>query len=393
MSRRLVINIEVAITRSFVADTLFDDAQRYAAKYRWIEAEEKFEKAIKKDPFNSPYLSGFADFLFAKSRYTGKRKTLIAQAEALYAKAAKINPRNGEYSVRLGEAGIGLFLEDKDISDKDKKRQTISSVFTHFRAAVRKDPNGFNVAYSVGYSGLSLWEFINDEDKDFILDRLRYALKVNLYYSRHIYPKIWKYTRDFNLLTSVTPDNLRSNIVLYDFLSVNNLWQYRKAQAAIVEYYKRKERPEAVERERAEKKKMLEKIKRAARGASVSSIIAKSDWKGKASNGGNTYIDGNMFWSGIVYALIDVPEGEAKVNIEAKGSPAYGIYPYMIVELDGENIGEAFAGSPEWKEYTFKINSTGGIKVLSIAFVNDAMDDKSGDDRNLCVGTAEVKEG
>src|SRR3989338_11106940 len=156
MSRRLVINIalilsliltEVAITRSFVADTLFDDAQRYAAKYRWIEAEEKFEKAIKKDPFNILYLSGFADFLFAKSRYTGKRKTLITQAEALYAKAAKINPRNSEYSVRLGEAGIGLFLEGKDISGKDKKRQTVSSVFTHFRAAVRKDPNGFNVAY------------------------------------------------------------------------------------------------------------------------------------------------------------------------------------------------------------------------------------------------------
>lgn len=61
----------------------------------------------------------------------------------------------------------------------------------------------------------------------------------------------------------------------------------------------------------------------------------------------------------------------------------------MIVELDGEWIGETLVDGPDWKEYSFKINSDGGIRVLSVTFVNDFCDAK--EDRNLFIGEARVE--
>jgi hypothetical protein len=60
----------------------------------------------------------------------------------------------------------------------------------------------------------------------------------------------------------------------------------------------------------------------------------------------------------------------------------------MIVELDGEEIGEVFADSPDWKEYRFDADTAGGTMVLSVAFVNDWYDGR--EDRNLFVDGAKT---
>ena len=75
----------------------------------------------------------------------------------------------------------------------------------------------------------------------------------------------------------------------------------------------------------------------------------------------------------------------------AKGSAADGIYPYMIVELDGEGIGEMFVDSTDWKEYLFDVDTDGGMKVLSVTFANDGGNEKKGEDRNLYVGKVRVE--
>jgi len=91
--------------------------------------------------------------------------------------------------------------------------------------------------------------------------------------------------------------------------------------------------------------------------------------------------------------VVNVPKGKANVNIQAKGSPVNGVWPYMIVELDGEEIGETFVDSPEWKEYEFRVDTSGTVpsdtlKVLSVTFTNDGGNKE--EDRNLYVGEARI---
>ena len=100
------------------------------------------------------------------------------------------------------------------------------------------------------------------------------------------------------------------------------------------------------------------------------------------------YKNGNMYWSGTMDRAIDVPEGNVAIKVRAKGQPAGGIWPYMIVELDGKEIGGVFVDSGDWKEYEFKAASAGGTKVLSVTFTNDGGNAK--EDRNLFVGTTEA---
>ena len=98
-----------------------------------------------------------------------------------------------------------------------------------------------------------------------------------------------------------------------------------------------------------------------------------------------------MYWSGTIHRMINLPEGEAVIKIEIKGSQANGIWPYMIVALEGEEIGETFVDNSEWKEYSFHINSNGGEKILSVTFVNDGGNKRKNEDRNLYIGEVSVE--
>lgn len=78
-----------------------------------------------------------------------------------------------------------------------------------------------------------------------------------------------------------------------------------------------------------------------------------------------------MYWSGTIYGAMLFPKGPASINVEANASHAGGIYPCMLVSLDGEISGSAYIDSAEFKEYSFDVNTDGGIKVLGITFAND----------------------
>ncbi|MDD5681458.1 MAG: carbohydrate-binding domain-containing protein, partial [Candidatus Omnitrophica bacterium] len=93
---------------------------------------------------------------------------------------------------------------------------------------------------------------------------------------------------------------------------------------------------------------------------------------------------------GTMDAAIRIPPGKSMIKIQAKGSPADGIFPRMMVELDGRMIGEAYIKNNDWRSYEFKINTDGGIKVLSVSFLNDSSSKNGKEDRNLYIGIAKA---
>jgi len=349
------------------------------------EAEEKYLTAIKLNPANAQYLSGYGDFLRNKSAYQENPIVWLSKAEKLYERVLKLNSRGAKSYLNLGQAQLALFLKDKQ-----KYADKLNSALGNFKKALREDPNGFNISYSVAYACILIWQNLDNNWRELVLDRLQYVIDVRLDYFAYIYPRLWEATRDIKLLQRI--------------------------------------RPKEPQKERKEKLKKIAKIKEAAkrkpglagRQAQTGNMIFRADWQGTANDGKNIYNQGNMYWSGAIYAPVYAPAGEAVVKIQALGQKARGIYPYMIVELDGEEIGETFVDSAEWKEYTFAINSgiprlhpsmdstdspqasselRSGLSsvavsvepnVLSVTFLNDYCTEK--EDRNLIVGEARVDE-
>jgi hypothetical protein len=132
----------------------------------------------------------------------------------------------------------------------------------------------------------------------------------------------------------------------------------------------------------------VSEIKSSAGGRESSGVILNKDWENARSAAG-AYEGGAMYWSGTMYGAIAMPKGRAVISVGAKGTPADGIYPYMIVSLDGKRIGGAYVNSANFKEYRFDIGTEGGVKVLSVTFTNDARNKT--EDRNLYISNAKVE--
>ncbi|MEW6101563.1 MAG: carbohydrate-binding domain-containing protein, partial [Candidatus Omnitrophota bacterium] len=116
----------------------------------------------------------------------------------------------------------------------------------------------------------------------------------------------------------------------------------------------------------------------------------RSQWQGKADNGRDIYENANMYWSGSIYGLIQVPAEKSVLKIKARGEPVKEAYPFMLVELDNQLVAETVVDSREFKEYQFLIQAEPGIKALKITFLNDETDKRRGEDRNLYVREAEI---
>lgn len=334
-----------AITLPFIANAQFNIGQQLEANYRWKRAGEKYELVMKLDPFNAKYLVGLGEFVTRKSAYHKDEISYLKQAKRLYEHALQFNPRYVECYLKLGESKIN--------------KNEIGDAFNDFGKALKNDPNGFNTSYLIGYSGISIWNLLDESEKELVLARLKYNLKTQPWYYEYIYPHLWKSTKDVKLLQLVT-----------SYYASN--------------FYKRKERLTRISH-----------LKKAYSGNVIIGIdkqglISRKDWQGESKNGKNVYRNGDLYWTGTVDAMINTPHGEAVVKIRAKGSQADGIWPYMVVELDAGEVGEIFVTSSEWKEYNFKVYTDGGIKVLSVTFVNDGGNQEKGEDRNLYVGKARV---
>lgn len=305
----------------------------------------RFEMAAKLDAFNAGYAAGYGYNLFKNSLESKDKVRLLNEAEVLFKKAVELNPVDAEYYMMLGQVQTGLCVEDK------KDAQSAVLAIGSFRKAVEKDPNGFYISYAAGYAGLSLWKYINDSDRAFVMDRLRYCLKVQPSFVRYIYSKFWQETANPDLLEKMMPDKDKENRLRYLKEIRDNESEYTKA----------------------------------------SSKISTKNWSGVSSDGHNEYRDGAMFWSGTMSSAILMPPGKSVICIRAKGSSADGVFPYMAIELDGKMVGESYVNSVDWAFYRFKVTTDGGGKILSITFLNDDANCATGEDRNLYIGEAEVK--
>jgi tetratricopeptide (TPR) repeat protein len=333
----IFILLAAVITAPLIADLQFNAAQRLAQKYLWQEAQKKFQVAMRVDPFNAPVAVGFADFLKDISLNRADGNALLINSGRLYERALELDPFNAEYALGLAETELALFTRNKS-----KDNNVLKSALDNFKLALENDPNGFNVSYAVGYAGISVWDKLDAPGRKLVLDRLKYCLEIKPWYSEGIFSYIMQSTKDSGLLREI--------------------------------------RTKESEQERKEKLSRIERIKQG-------NLV--QPWQGNSGN--NIYENGNMYWNGTIDAVLNVPEGEGVVKIQAKGSSADDVWPYMIVELDGEEIGETFVDSAEWKEYGFPVKTSAGLKVLSVTFLNDGGNAQKNEDRNLYVGEARVE--
>jgi len=231
-----------------------------------------------------------------------------------------------------------------------------------------------------------VWEFLDENEKRLVIDRLGYVLRSRHWYAnKYIYPRLWQYVKDFEVLNQITPDTFEADKELLYFIRKYRLEQFYVRQKRKVDSRREKGDPVGFAEEKIKKERLLSVLR--SRGMTKGT----RSWVGKSVNGLNKYKNGNMYWAGTMYTLVDLPKGVASVNIEAKGSASNGIFPYMIVELDNEVIGEKFVDSSGWKNYSFKTKGEPGIKVLGVTFLNDGSNEEKGEDRNLHVREVRIK--
>lgn len=203
-----------AISILFIADLKFNLAQNLENKYLWQKAAKEYELAARLDPFNSEYLAGYAKFLYKTSNFR--------KAESLYNRAIELNPRNAQYYVGLGKVQIA---EGKSGLD-------------NFKKAIENDPNGFLVSYEVGYAGMGAWKDLSKEDREFILNRLKKTLEIRLWYSKYVYPRVFRITQDLKPLQDITAQNYEAQKRLYNFLVKNKLTQFAEEQKKALDVMK-----------------------------------------------------------------------------------------------------------------------------------------------------------
>lgn len=405
-SRVIVINMALIISfiaaagsavSLFRAEILFGCAQRSANAAKIQEAEKTFEETIKTDPFNSQYFGAFAEFLLQRNVNGGRKPNLdrIKRSDTLYGRALNLNPRCAEYALAIGQIQLRFFLETGNYENK-------KSAFYYFRKALQEDPNGFNVSYAVGYAGISSWQALDDEEKDLILNRLSYSLKLQPRYSRYIYPYIWKKTNDFHALLAIVNDNRKARKRLRSFVLDNDLWHLGADQKEIVDLFREVEMSERSQElsqpEFGYINFLKEKFTREQGAGKISLDIPRDVWRGKSSDGKNNISDGYLCWNGTVYAILNMKPGTVRISIQAKKRQVINIddaknpkyYPHMVVRLDGLEIGETFVISDEWGCYDFPARTNGGPKVLSVTLTNDIYDPQKGEDRNLYVGDVRI---
>jgi len=398
--------LAVALASQFLAEIAFEAAEGRAKSFAWAAAETGYTEAVRLDPFSSRYLGGYADFLRSTARYSYDKGLALEKADGVFCRALALDPDNARLRLKRGLARL------------DRRR--VDEAFRDFRMAARNDPHGFDTAYAIGYSGLNVWPFLDGENRIFVTGRIKYVIKTFPWLGQSAYAAAWSAAKDFTVLKKITPATFNNEAILNDFIAANNLWQFRKEQARALDAYGDSAKKE-------EKRRSIEKIKNTIIGTEklaeanawtraggtwqmaeggeaavaankavaerrIQGMIAPEDWVAASTDAAAVkYAGGALYSNGTVYALTDLPDGDAVIRVEAKGMPAGGVWPYMVVEVNGEEIGETFAGSADYREYAFKTHTTGGPRLIGASFLNDRFDAKRKEDRNLWVGTVKVE--
>jgi tetratricopeptide (TPR) repeat protein len=116
----------------------------------------------------------------------------------------------------------------------------------------------------------------------------------------------------------------------------------------------------------------------------VTHRIRPSDWKG--ANGGDLCTEGGC------RARVTLYRGKVRFTINARGTPAQGVWPHMVIKLNQEIIGEADVTTRELKAYSFtKDVETGRYRIWILCTNNLSEEEKKTVKvRKLFVGAGEI---
>jgi len=361
--------LTAAAVSPLLAGICLEAGEKCEFRYLWEKADRCFDMAMMLDPLNAGNISRIGEVYQKRGELSRDNVPFMLKAEGYYAKAHRLNQSGTEYLMELAMAETGLFL-----SGPVRFGDRIGYSIGHIKDAVEIDPNSHPVNYDAGRNLLRIWDHITEEDRYFALDRLRHCLSIAPWYHWRIYPLIWERAEDFDYILSATPEGAGYCEGLYRFIENNGLWEHRKKVTYLLKKYKGgPSEPDIPKLTDEEKKKAY-----------------IPTWLGSSKYGRNEYKQGKMYWGGQAYTHIDLPDEEAIVVIRAKGFPAYDVWPYMIVELDDEEIGETYVTATEWRDYSFYAKTGGGTKTLKVTYANDGGDWKKGIDRNLFLGHVNV---
>jgi tetratricopeptide (TPR) repeat protein len=374
----------IAETLPFLSETLISRAQNAIKEHQPERAEGYARRALRLDPFNAEVIFFNAGLLIPGSSARGDGLARLAKAEKLYKQALKLNDRCASCYVALARTQA---IKGKIENDRIYLQESVKNL----KRAFAKDPNGFSAAYESVYVAVILWDYLSEDERTLFLDRMKYCLEAKPWDQQFIYAHLWNKTRDFTLLLRITPDTVRGNKMLHKFI-VNNrdlCLKYRKEQElALLDCMLRND-PEGMAKRESNKQEEIERIRRLAAPATDS--ITPMAWQGTSANGKNVYKDGCMYWTGTIYAPAYIPKGVVSLAIDAKGEEARGVWPYMVVEIDGEEVGGTFVASAEWEKYVFETRSLKeGTGVIGVSFINDGSEPEKQKDRNLYVGAAKI---
>lgn len=101
------------------------------------------------------------------------------------------------------------------------------------------------------------------------------------------------------------------------------------------------------------------------------------------STGGSIQDGWNLKSNGFISTKHGFTSGATTLTVVAKGSIAAGVWPHMVVTVNGAPVGEAIVSTTSWSRYTFQLNATAGIQELRVIFDNDLRTKR--EDRNLYV--------
>ena len=103
-----------------------------------------------------------------------------------------------------------------------------------------------------------------------------------------------------------------------------------------------------------------------------------------ASVGGATAGGWNLWSNGYLSTNHTVTAGQSTLTVTAYGSVAAGVWPHMIVSVDGAPIGDTFVSATSWADYAFPFTAAAGTThEVRVTFDNDYC--STTEDRNLYV--------
>ncbi len=99
----------------------------------------------------------------------------------------------------------------------------------------------------------------------------------------------------------------------------------------------------------------------------------------------------NLWSTGAASAWVRFPAaGTYRIEVEARGEPARGVWPILRVRLDLEPVGEVVVAKRKAGTFPFETHIEAGTRRLSLQFTNDYFDPGREEDRNLHLGRVRI---